>query len=433
MDNSRSQKLLGDYVELQRGNTYKSALLGQPGPVLLGLASIARNGGFRSDNLKTYGGDSDARMLLEPGDIYVSLKDVTQSADLLGAVSRVPSTISQGRLTQDTVKLNFKDGNAPKDYIYWLLRTPQYRAYCRAHATGTTNLGLPRDDFLSFPVPDITPNRKELVSLLQAFDDKIELNRRTNETLEAMARAIFKDWFVDFGPTRAKAEGRAPYLASEIWDLFPDALDDEDKPVGWEVGSISDLADTNNQSWTARNHPEFVDYVDLSNAKWGNIDAITTLAWEDAPSRARRIARAGDTIVGTTRPGNGSFAYISQDGLTVSTGFAVLSPREQVYRDVVHIAATRPENIARLANLADGHGGAYPAVKPNEVSDTELMLPGDSIFTVFAELVAPLRVKIESAKTESRTLAQTRDLLLPKLMSGEIRLRDAEKAVEAVA
>jgi type I restriction enzyme S subunit len=70
---------LGDYVTLQRGNTYKSALLGQPGPVLLGLASIARNGGFRADNLKTYGGFSDERMILKPGDIYVSLKDVTQS------------------------------------------------------------------------------------------------------------------------------------------------------------------------------------------------------------------------------------------------------------------------------------------------------------------------------------------------------------------
>ncbi|MCB2099830.1 MAG: hypothetical protein KDE22_03095, partial [Rhodobacterales bacterium] len=152
-----------------------------------------------------------------------------------------------------------------------------------------------------------------------------------------------------------------------------------------------------------------------------------------APSRARRITRAGDTIVGTTRPGNGSFAYIPHDGLTVSTGFAVLTPRETVYRDVVHIAATTPENIVRLANLADGHGGAYPAVKPNEVSDTELVFPGDATLTAFAELVSPLRARAEHAKSESGALTQTRDLLLPKLMSGEIRLRDAEKAVEAVA
>ena len=105
MVDHEAAKPLGDYVSLQRGNTYKSALLGKEGPVLLGLASIAKNGGFRSENLKTYGGPSDERMLLGPGDIFVSLKDVTQSANLLGAVARVPNTIHQGRLTQDTVKL----------------------------------------------------------------------------------------------------------------------------------------------------------------------------------------------------------------------------------------------------------------------------------------------------------------------------------------
>ncbi|HOP17629.1 MAG TPA: hypothetical protein PLX99_13530, partial [Gammaproteobacteria bacterium] len=79
---------LGDYFTLQRGTTYKSRLLGQPGPVLLGLASIQRNGGFRTDSLRTYGGDSPDKLLVHPGDLYVSLKDVTQSADLLGAVAR---------------------------------------------------------------------------------------------------------------------------------------------------------------------------------------------------------------------------------------------------------------------------------------------------------------------------------------------------------
>ena len=76
---------------------------------------------------------------------------------------------------------------------------------------------------------------------MSGLDDKIELNRQTNETLEALARALFKDWFVDFGPTRTKAEGGAPYLAPELWALFPDALDDEDKPVGWEKKELGDL------------------------------------------------------------------------------------------------------------------------------------------------------------------------------------------------
>ena len=73
----------------------------------------------------------------------------------------------------------------------------------------------------------------KFVSILGALQEKIELNRQMNETLEAMARLFFKDWFVDFGPTRAKAEGRPPYLAPELWSLFPNALDDDDKPMGW--------------------------------------------------------------------------------------------------------------------------------------------------------------------------------------------------------
>ena len=326
--------------------------------------------------------------------------------------------------------LILNDGYDP-DFFYYLIKhnVPTLEAV----SSGTTFKEISGKAFkqIKFNVPPL-PEQKAIAHILGSLDDKIELNRRMNETLEAMAQAIFKDWFVDFGPTRAKAESHAPYLTSEIWDIFPDALDDEDKPVGWQIGSIGDLANTNHQSWTVRNHPATVEYVDLSNAKWGNIDAVTAFAWKDAPSRARRVARMGDTIVGTTRPGNGSFVYISQNGLTVSTGFSVLSPREVIYQDVVYIAATRLDNIERLANLADGHGGAYPAVKPKEVSDTELVLPGDAILSAFADLVSPLRAKIENVKVESRSLSQTRDLLLPKLMSGEIRLREAERVVEAV-
>ena len=198
-------KTLRDYFTLQRGTTYKSRLLEQPGPVLLGLATIQRNGSFRSDSLRTYGGDSPKNLLVQPGELYASLKDVTQSADLLGAVARLPVGHAPGRLTQDTVKLEPKFEGVPIDYIYWLLRTPQSRAYCRAHATGTTNLGLPRDDFLALPVPELTATRSSIVNALMALDDKIELNRRMNETLEEMARALFKSWFVDFDPVHAKA------------------------------------------------------------------------------------------------------------------------------------------------------------------------------------------------------------------------------------
>jgi type I restriction enzyme S subunit len=143
---------LGDLIDLTRGRTYKSSLKGLPGPVLLGLGSIERNGGFRDDNLSTYGGDSPAGLVLGPGELFASLKDVTQSADLLGAVARVPAHVPCGRLTQDTVRLNFRPVRASRRIVYRTLLSPRYRDYCRSYATGTTNLGLSRDDFLAYPI-----------------------------------------------------------------------------------------------------------------------------------------------------------------------------------------------------------------------------------------------------------------------------------------
>ena len=165
-----------------------------------------------------------------------------------------------------------------------------------------------------------------------------------NETLEAIARLFFKDWFVNFGPTRTKAEGRAPYLAPELWSLFPDALDDEDKPVGWTEGTLADIAQLNPEAWGSKTSPSSVEYVDLANTKWGEIERTQLFAWEKAPSRARRILYPGDTIIGTVRPGNGSFALVGASGLTGSTGFAVLRPQRPEYREAVYICGNVSSN-----------------------------------------------------------------------------------------
>lgn len=180
---------LGELVELTRGTTYKSSLKGLPGPVLLGLASIERHGGFRGDKLQTYGGESPEKLLLKPGDLFVSLKDVTQSADLLGAVARVPSYVKFGRLTQDTVKLSFTSLDVSPEIVYRNLLTPGYREYCRAHATGTTNLALSREDFLAFRVPQAT---ESVQAIFNEFAASIE-QRRESAVEETRSLAAIRD------------------------------------------------------------------------------------------------------------------------------------------------------------------------------------------------------------------------------------------------
>jgi type I restriction enzyme, S subunit len=315
--------------------------------------------------------------------------------------------------------------------FYWSM-SPDFRTQLAGMAGSTDMapyLSLGDQMRLRISLPPLGGQRA-IASILGVLDDKMDLNRRLNETLEAMARALFKDWFVDFGPTRAKMEGRAPYLAREIRALFPDRLDNEDKPEGWQIASLGDYANLNPESWSRANYPSRINYVDLSGTKWGKIETIEPYDRERAPSRAQRVLRPGDTIIGTVRPGNGSYAFVSEDGLTGSTGFAVLRPTRRYTREFVYLAASYQSNIERLAHLADG--AAYPAVRPEVVRATEVALVGESLLKAFCAVTAPLIDRMEANKKESQTLAASRDLLLPRLMSGKIRVKEAEKEVQAV-
>ena len=341
-----------------------------------------------------------------------------------------------------------------EDFVYYLARLPDFRSYAISRMEGTSgrqrvswqalaefNLRLPEKG-----------KRKKIGKILKSLDDKIHLNNQINQTLESIAQAIFKSWFIDFDPVRAKIaakqEGKDPELAAmcaisgkseaELHQmaeddfaelqattaLFPDELVESELgevPKGWFKTDLSILADLNVQSWTKKNCPEKVTYVDLSNTKWGDIQQTEEFIFEKAPSRARRVLKIGDTIVGTVRPANGSYAFIQRENLTGSTGFAVLSPKHKNYAEFIYIVATDKENIKRLAHLADG--GAYPAVSYDTVLNTPCILPienKDGVLNLFHKNVKEFYLLSASKFEENNILASIRDTLLPKLLSGEL-------------
>lgn len=423
-----SSRTLGDYVDLQRGNTYQSALLGKSGPVLLGLGSIARNGGFRPENLKTYGGESDPRILIKAGDIYVSLKDVTQSADLLGAIARVPRSIAQGRLTQDTVKLVFKDKGAHQLLIYWVLRTPQYREYCRAHSTGTTNLGLPRADFLAFPIPEPDPARLELVDLLQAIDEKIDLNRAVNNALAATCQALFKDWFIDFGPTRAKVENRAPYLEEAVWSLFPEIFDTDARPLGWTTSTIGDEVDVVGGSTPSTKEPRYWG----GEIAWATPKDLSALSTPVLLSTERKITDFGLSQIGSGLLPPGTvllssrapigYLAISQIPVAVNQGFIAMVCKRRLSNVFVWQWAKASMNqFHQRAN-----GSTFQEISKANFRPIPVTLGTPDIHNAFDSLVRPVFERIVSNEKETRSLAATRDHLLPRLMFGEVREGAAE-------
>ncbi len=287
-----------------------------------------------------------------------------------------------------------------------------------------------------FDVPPLA-EQKAIAAVLGALDDKIELNRRMNATLEAMARALFQSWFVDFDPVRAKLDGRPPAaLDPATAALFPGhfAHGEHDMlPVGWRLAAIEDVCAINAWTLGKNNDLETLEYVEISEVSRGNISNIATYPRGEEPSRARRRLRHGDTVVSTVRPDRGSYflALNPPENRVASTGFAVLTPRKVPW-SFLHAALTQPEISDHLGQMADG--GAYPAVRPEVIGAMQVALPNEPrILEAFHRLCAPLLEQAEANRTQSRTLATLRDTLLPKLLSGELSVAGLESKLDATA
>ena len=372
-----------------------------------------------------------SKCTLLPGDVVIT-KDSEQYDDIgvpAFVMDEMPSLLCGYHLAILRPNVSRIHGR----YLYYALSDRDAQSQFHHYANGITRFGLRKSDIglVELPVPSL-PEQQAIAHILGTLDDKIELNRRMNETLEAMARALFKSWFVDFEPVRAKMEGRDTGLPPHVAALFPNRMIDTElgeTPDGWSREPLRSIVALNPESWNSKNPPACVTYIDLKNTKWGRIENRDSYAWENAPSRARRVLRSSDTVVGTVRPGNGSYALIDEDGLTGSTGFAVLRPLARIDREIVWCASTSKDNIERLAHLADG--GAYPAVRAETVAATPIVLAADNVRQAFSELVGPLLERAAHARRESATLARLRDTLLPRLISGELRVAPAETPVAA--
>ncbi|MET4750387.1 restriction endonuclease subunit S [Bradyrhizobium sp. RT11b] len=292
-----------------------------------------------------------------------------------------------------------------------------------AHTVGAVqqhfNVGSARQ--IRFRLPPIV-EQDRILSVLGALDDKIELNRRMNETLEAMAGALFKDWFVDFGPTRAKVEGHAPYLAPEVWELFPDRLGDDGKPVSWESGTLGEYiinfdskrVPVSGSERAKRSGPYpyhgatgVMDYVDDYL-----FDGIYVLVGEDGSVVKENGLAFTQYVWGKIWVNN--HAHVLQGKGAVST--------EQLLMYFQHETVAPYITGAVQLKLSQGRMNSMPFIHA-----------GADICEAFSNLVRPLFKRLRANVNENKTLAETRDYLLPKLMSGDVRVREAEKALVAVA
>ena len=245
--------------------------------------------------------------------------------------------------------------------------------------------------------------------------------------MEGLARAVFKAWFVDFEPVKAKAAGQTafPGMPPETFAALPTRFVDCElgpTPEGWRYEQLGDNADINEASVKAGEVTGDIEYVDIASVTVGQLSGVQRIDFALAPSRARRRIGHGDTIWSCVRPNRRSYLFIHSPppNRIVSTGFAVISPKV-LGAAFIYEATTRPEFVDYLVANADG--SAYPAVRGEHFARADVLIPPPPIRVAFEALVMPIRDMVASGNNESRTLAALRDLLLPKMIAGEIRIK----------
>ena len=413
---------VGDYVSLQRGTTYKGNLVGKPGPALLGLGSIRPGGGFRDGDYKTYGGDCPAKLMLTPGDLFVSLKGATKDGEMIGSIARVPKTVPSGRITQDTVKLVFhRPDQFEQEYIYWLLRTPQYRSYCAGRATGSAVVALSREDFLSYPVPSLSTTISCSVRLLEAIEKQLELNRTTNQTLEAMALAIFHSWFVNFDPVRAKIGSHDTGLPTDIANLFSDSWSDSPLgkiPSGWKVEPIRDLADVFGGTTPSTKEASF---WEPQTHSWATPKDLASLSTPVLLATERRISDAGLAQIGSGLMPEGTvllssrapigYLAIAEIPVAINQGFIAMQAKQTVSNlFLLFWTGTFLDVIKSRAN-----GSTFLEISKSNFRGIETVRPPSELMTSFDRMVRPIYERIVSNEKESAHLQELRDFILRSL------------------
>ena len=362
----------------------------------------------------------------EPGDILFVNKATP------GRVCLVPDPVDFC-IAQDMVAVRADTGRVYPWFLFAALRSQVVQERIATMHVGTLIPHFKKGDFDKLLIPVPSRRTQEFIGdTYYELSAKIDLNRRMNETLEAIARALFKSWFVDFDPVRAKAEGRDP-VPKPLAGLFPDSFEDSELgeiPKGWRAATIRDLANINARTLSRKDSLDVIDYIEIREVMRGDVFTITRYSRGEEPSRARRRLQHGDTVLSTVRPDRGAFFLCLHpaDTLIASTGLAVITSKNGCWA-FLHAALTQPEIGEELGHLADG--GAYPAVRPEVIGGLQMVIPQDQrIVNEFERLGQPLFEKAARNRTEMISLTAIRDALLPKLISGELRVKDAERFVE---
>ena len=408
----------------------------EDGPYALIRSQNVYNAGFTRDGLAFISDEhADALSNVEvmPYDVLLNI-----TGDSVARVCQVDPLVLPARVNQHVAIIRPDPDKLDATYLRYYLATPETQAMLLSWAgSGGTRNALTKQMIESFEVraPTDISEQRAIAHILGTLDDKIELNRRMNETLEEMARALFKSWFVDFDPVRAKMEGRwrrgesLPGLPAEHYDLFPDRLVPSELgeiPEGWGVKRVDEIVEMNPREPMKKGTvAPYLNMASLPTSGPSPDDAVL----REFTSGTR--FRNGDTLFARITPcvENGKTAFIqSLPEDTVgwgSTEFIVMRSIPPVPREYTYLLAREPAFRAYAIQSMTGTSGRQRA-RTEEIAHYILPFPSMDVWAALGSVVRPVFAAIELSRQESRSLTAQRDALLPKLVSGEVRVPEVD-------
>jgi type I restriction enzyme S subunit len=418
-----------DAIDFQEGPGIMAVDFGDDGVPLIRLAGLEREGSVLAgcnylDPIKVNKHWSHFR--LREGDILLS------SSASLGRIAVVGPEAEGAIPYTGIIRMRPRDERVFAPFIRYLLEAPDFQRQAEIAGVGSVMrhfrpMHLRQMSVLLPPFAE----QVRIAGILGALDDKIELNRQMSQTLEATARALFKSWFVDFDPVRAKAEGRDPGLSARIAGLFPEAFEDSelgDIPAGWNVATLGDVAVSPRRPVRPSELDAATPYIGLEHmprksialAEWGNAGSLES---------GKAAFCRGEILFGKLRPYFHKVGVAPTDGVC-STDIVVLTSKSEAWYGFVagHVSS---DAFVAYTN-AGSTGTRMPRTSWAEMARYPVALPPAAVGAAFTDRVGPMIERILASVHETRTLAAVRDALLPRLVSGELSITKAEQVMEAV-
>lgn len=375
-----------------------------------------------------------ARSVLKEDDVLFTI------AGTIGRVARVPRDVLPANTNQAVAIVRPDPNVIDSRFLYYVLRDDLRvkHAHTRVVQSVQANFSLAELSAIEVPLPPLSEQRA-IAHILGTLDDKIELNRRMSETLEAMARALFKSWFVDFDPVRAKAEGRDPGLPKPIADLFPGRLVDSELgeiPAGWGVKPIGDLAEVVGGSTPKT---ERFEYWENGTHHWVTPKDLSGLSMPVLLDTERRITDAGlaqigsgllpiGTVLLSSRAPIGYLA-VAEIPVAINQGFIAMKPRS----GTSNLFLLRWASAAHDEIVSHANGSTFLEISKSGFRPIRVVAPATAVMQAFDRLTRPMYLKVVEQERACRTLAALRDALLPKLISGDLRIEGWERTIGATS